>query len=172
MNKQIKTIAFLGLGIALYVVLSLIMNIPLLAGTHLQTDLGYIAFGAYCYLFGWPALIVGVAGCFVKSLITSGWIPIGWMVGQAVIGIICGLVFNKTNHKVIHIITAIVAVFVGVGLIKTVIECQLYSIPFSVKFAKNAVAFVADAIPMVIGLLLAYRLSPIRNKYFEGDNKQ
>ena len=43
--KNVKRIAYLGIGIALYVVLGLVMNIPLLAGTHLQTDLGYIAFG-------------------------------------------------------------------------------------------------------------------------------
>ena len=42
MMNVTKRIALLGIGIALYVVLGMVMNIPLLAGTHLQTDLGYI----------------------------------------------------------------------------------------------------------------------------------
>ena len=155
---NIKRIAYLGIGIALYVVLGLAMNIPILAGTHLQTDLGYIAFGCYLYCFGWPALIVGVLGCMLESLLTSGWIPAGWMVGQLVIGLLCGFVYKKSNKKLIHILIAVFAVFIGVGLIKTGIECALYSIPFAIKFPKNCVAFVADAIPMILGLFIGYKV--------------
>lgn len=151
----------IGIGIALYVVLGCIMNIPLLAGTHLQTDLGYIAFGVYCCIFGWPAFIIGTIGCMVESLLISGWIPIGWMAGNIFIGVVCGLVYTKSSNKITHGIATIISVFIGVGLIKTVIECALYGIPFIVKLPKNAIAFIADSIPMVIGLFAGYRLDKI-----------
>lgn len=162
--KTTKKIALLGIGIALYVVLSSVFNLPILAGTHLKTDLGYIAFGVFLYCVGWEATIVGVAGCFIESMLFSGWIPIGWMVGQLLIGIICGIAYKKIKNIPINIIITIIAVFIGIGLCKTAIECYLYTIPFGVKFAKNAVAFIADAIPMVIGLLLGYKLKPVLMK--------
>lgn len=40
-----KKIAFLGIGIALYVVLSMTIKIPLVG--HIQTDFGYVAYGAF-----------------------------------------------------------------------------------------------------------------------------
>ena len=153
-----KKVAFLGMGIALYCVLGMIMNIPLLAGSHLQTDLGYVAFGTFLYLFGWPACIVGVIGCLFESLLTSGWVPLGWMLGQLFIGITCGLIYKKSQHKWVWIVTTILSVFVGVGVIKTLVECLLYSIPIIVKFPKNFIAFIADTIPRLLGLWLGIYL--------------
>ena len=156
MNKT-KKIAFLGVGIALYVVLGLVMNIPLLAGTHLQTDLGYIAYSVFLILFGWVGVVVGIIGCFIESVITSGWIPYGWIVGQAFIGIVCGITYKKTDKKWIHILVTVISVFIGIAVIKTGIECVLFNIPLVVKFPKNFVAFVADSIPMIAGLPLGYK---------------
>ena len=162
--KNIKTIAFLGLGIALYAVLGLIMNIPLLAGTHLQTDLGYIAFSVFLVLFGWKAFIVGAAGCFIEGLITSGWIAYGWILGNVLAGIICGLVYTKKNKKWLHVITTVIGIFAGIALVKTGVECVLFSIPFGVKFPKNLVAFIADTIPALIGLPIGYRMKRLLKK--------
>lgn len=155
-----KKIAFLGMGIALYVVLSMTIKIPLVG--HIQTDFGYVAYGAFLTFLGLPAIIVGVAGCIIESLIFNGWLPIGWAVGQLAIGLICGITFKriaKTENAFLryaaYIIIISLAVFVGVGLIKTVIECGLYSIPFQIKFAKNCIATVTDIPPMVIGTVVA-----------------
>ena len=146
------------MGIALYVVLGSIINIPLLAGSHIQTDLGYVAFGICCYLFGADAFVVGMIGCMFESLLTSGWIPAGWMLGQAFIGIVCGLIYTKTTDKRIHIAVTVIALIVGIVVIKTAVECMMFSIPVGVKVPKNVVAFVSDLIPMITGLLLGYRL--------------
>ena len=153
MNKTTKKVALLGVLTALYVVLSFTMKLPLIS--HIQTDLGYIAFGVAAVAVGVPALVVGVLGSLLVSLLTSGWVPIGWMLGQAFIGVVCGLAYRKNKSAILNILITIFAVFVGVGLIKTGVECYLYSIPFAVKFAKNFVAFVADSIPMLIGYFLA-----------------
>lgn len=155
-DMKTKKIALLGIGIALYVVLGFTIKIPLIS--HIQTDLGYIAFGCLLYLLGWQACIVGVIGCLFESLIFSGWIPIGWMTGQLIIGIICGNIYTKTKNTAIHIATTIIAVFIGIALIKTAIECTLYGIPLIIKFPKNFIAFIADTIPMIIGYFIAKRL--------------
>ena len=151
-----KTVAYLGIATALYVALSMALKIPLIG--HIQTDLGYIAFGFALYCFGVPALVVGVIGCMIESMIFSGWIPIGWMAGQALIGIICGLAYKKTDNKVIHIFVTVAAMLLGIVCVKSIIECSLYGIPYAVKIPKNLIACVADLIPMIVGLLLGYRL--------------
>lgn len=153
MNKTTKKIALLGIFSALYVVLSFAMKIPLIA--HIQTDFGYIAFGVGCAAIGAPAFIIGVLGCLIVSLLTSGWVPIGWMLGQVAIGIICGLVYKRSKSTLLCIVVTVLAVFVGIGGIKTVVECYLYSIPFAVKIPKNLIASIADCIPMIVGFLVA-----------------
>ena len=150
-----KKIAILGMGIALYFVLGMMVKIPLIS--HIQTDLGYIVFGFFLYMFGWIACVIGVIGCLLESLLISGWIPIGWMIGQLAIGIICGIAYKKIKSLPLNIIITIISVFIGIGVIKTGIECVLYDIPPIVKFPKNAIAFVADTIPMIMGLLIAWK---------------
>ena len=88
------------------------------------------------------------------------------MVGQLVIGLLCGFIYKKSKNKILHIAVTIAAVFIGIGAIKTGIECTLYSIPVAVKFSKNCVAFVADVIPMIFGLLIGYKVK----RYVKEDN--
>ena len=113
-----KKVAYLGIGIALYVVLGCVMNIPLLANSHLQTDLGYIAFGVYCCVFGWLGVFVGAIGCVIESMLISGWFPVGWLAGQIFIGISCGIIYKREDNKIIHIVVTIASVFIGIAVIK------------------------------------------------------
>lgn len=148
-----KKITFTAIGIALYVVLSMSMKIPLIA--HISLDLGYVAFALYCYHFGAiSGMIVGGVGCVLISLITTGWFPPGWFLGNLVIGLICGRLY-KHNATISNIIITIIAVAIGILGIKTVIECKLYGIPYAVKIPKNAIAFITDAIVMSAGTLFA-----------------
>lgn len=66
---------------------------------------------------------------------------------------------RKKIGMAISVIVTVVAVFVGVGVIKTVVECALYTLPLGVKFAKNLVAFAMDAIVMCIGIPFAKKLA-------------
>ena len=154
-----KKITFTAIGIAMYVVLSMSMKIPLIA--HISLDLGYIAFALYCYHFGAiSGMIVGGAGCILISLITTGWFPPGWFLGNLVIGLICGCLY-KHDATINNIIITIIAVAIGILGIKTVIECKLYGIPYAIKIPKNAIAFITDAAVMSAGTLFA------RNKTIE-----
>lgn len=150
--KRTQKICYIGIGIAFYVALSMTVKIPLIS--HIQTDLGYIAFGAWCCLFGWLGAIVGAVGCLLESLLISGWIPTGWILGQIAIGLICGIAYKHCKSNIAKILITIIAVFIGIAGIKTIVECYLYQIPFGVKIAKNAIATIADIVPMIGGLFI------------------
>lgn len=151
-----KNITLTAIGIALYVCLSMVMKIPVI--------LGYIVLAVYCYLYGGiSGAIVGACGCFLISLIAIGWIAIGWPLGNLLVGAVCGVIYSKTkNHKwatLICIATTVISVFIGVAVIKTVVECALYSLPLGIKFAKNLVAFAMDAAVMCAGYIAVSRFS-------------
>lgn len=155
MNKT-KYIAYMGVGIALYVALGMTVKLPLVA--HISTDLGYVAYGTFLAIFGVPAVVIGTIGCIIESMLVSGWFPIGWALGQIFIGVTCGYVFVHCKNDIVNVIAIIVSVFIGIGIIKTIVECNLFGIPFDVKFAKNIVATIADIIPMIVGYYISKRL--------------
>ena len=82
-----------------------------------------------------------------------------WMLGNVLIGIICGKAYQKNESLCgTNIAITSVAVLLGVGVVKTAVECLLFSIPLAVKIPKNMVAAVMDTIVMSIGLFVACRL--------------
>lgn len=156
--SRTKNICLTALGIALYVCVSMLIKIPVVG--HISLDLGYIVLAVYCYIYGGVAgAIVGACGCFLVSLIATGWIAIGWPLGNLLIGALCGVVYRQAKGKrwaiPISIAVTVMAVFIGVGVIKTIVECALYSLPVAVKFAKNLVAFAMDAAVMCAGFFVA-----------------
>lgn len=153
--NNIKKITLCGLGAALYVALSMTVKIPL-AG-HAALDLGYVVLAVFCYWFGpFAGAVVGGVGCMFVSLLTSGWFPPGWIIGNILVAVVVGTVANKQNTSAPKRIAVVFfAVFLGIFCAKTAIECVLYSIPLAVKLPKSAVVFLADAIVMSIGTWLA-----------------
>lgn len=158
MKGNTKKISLYGLGIALYVALSMTAKIPVVG--HASLDLGYIVFAVYCYYYGsFAGAIVGSIGCTLVSLITSEWFPPGWIVGNIIIGIMVGKLDQKSGASAVKRIVAIfIAVFIGIFFAKTAIECALYSIPLIVKAPKSAVVSIMDAIVMSIGTWMAPKI--------------
>lgn len=151
--SKAKNITLTAAGIALYVVISMFIKVPMIG--HISLDLGYIVLAFYCMMFGpVSAAIVGSCGCFLVSLIASGWIAIGWPLGNLLIGAVCAI-FYKPDKPIRNMVITVLMVFIGVLGIKTIVECPLYSIPVLVKLPKNLVAAIADSITMVVGALLA-----------------
>lgn len=153
MNKT-KKICYLAMLAALYVVLSAFVKVNLIG--NIQVDLGYIAFAVALCMFGIYGTVVGVIGCALESILFSAYgFSISWAVANLIIGIGCGLLYHgKHNSLPWKIVTTGLFVFLGVAVAKTAIECWLYAIPFEVKIPKNAVAFLADSITMILGLFL------------------
>ena len=154
--KKNQIVALYGIGIALYVVLSAFVNIPIV--NRIKLDLGYIIFAIYLANFGTSATIVGVAGCIIAELLKGGSLRIAWPIGQAFIGLTLGYLYPKTKNNLLKILYTIISVFIGIGLIKTVIEVAMYQFPLQAKFLSNSVAFAIDAIAMIIGVLLSSKV--------------
>lgn len=155
MNKNRK-IAFIGIGIALYAVLSAFVMIPII--NRIKLDLGYTVFGIYLNKFGIISTLVGVFGCIIGNLLKGGSFPIAWAMGQLFIGLTLGYLLNKTENIYLKILYCLIFSFIGIGLIKTVIEVLMYKFPFNLKLASNSVAYIADVIPLIIGVLLSKKL--------------
>lgn len=160
-SNGVRTVCLLGLGIALYVAVSMTAKIPVIG--HASLDLGYIVFAVYCYYFGSiVGAVVGGVGCLFVSLLTSGWVPPGWIVGNVLIGLWVGHYGIKNNTSTIKRVLIIVsATFLGIFVAKTFIECALYSIPLAVKVPKSLVVWIMDAAVMSIGTWIAPKI-PVR----------
>ena len=155
MNRQRK-IAILGIGIALYVVLSTVVIIPLIS--RIKLDLGYIVFGVLLAGLGPSAAIVGVAGCIISNLLKGGSLPIAWAIGQAFIGISLGCLLPRMKNIYLKVLISLIAVFIGIAIIKTALEIWMYHWPLYAKFTSNFVAFAADGIALCIGVILAPKI--------------
>lgn len=151
MNKT-KKLCYLAVLTALYVVLSAFLKFPLIG--NIQIDLGYIAFAVALCMFGAQGAFVGVIGCALESILFSAYgFSLSWVVANAIIGIGCGLMYGKSEKLLWRAVITIIFVALGMIVVKTAIECYLYSIPLAVKIPKNAIAFVADATTMICELI-------------------
>lgn len=155
-----KKICITALGIALYVCVSMILKIPMIA--HISLDLGYIILAVYCYHFGaFSGAVVGGGGAVLVSLLASGWFPPGWLIGNILIGIICGLSYER-DKTIKNMVISILMVIIGIFGMKTVVECVMYDISFEIKMVSNGIAALTDAIVMCIGVLIAQKL-PVKS---------
>lgn len=163
-----------AIGIALFVVLSLCLQVPVFQNYYLC--LGYVAMTVYCYSIGTASgTIVGTIGVILYCLLISGLrgMP-GWAMGNLFLGIIMGTTFRliKKNQKpIVETIIAVIIIIISTAIamlgIKSIIECLLYSQPFMVRVATNMYAFIADAFVIIVSLPLCRILEPHINKIFK-----
>ena len=157
---KVRDLTFLAVGIALFVVLSMCLRVPVFDNYYLC--LGYIVMTVYMWCFKWyEGAIVGFFGvilyCMIGQLGFNG-MP-GWSVGNIVIGLIVGgcvkpvkKIHNKTLQVVVMAVIAVAATFIGIEIIKSLIDSFVVSQPFTVRFVKNMSSFIADAFVIVISL--------------------
>ena len=167
MLSTTKKVAVNGIGIALFVVLSLCLQVPVFENYYLC--LGYIVMAVYTYNFGiFSGTLVGVLGTILYCLLISGLrgMP-GWAAGNIIIGIIFGIAVQySTNIKNIWVrrIICIAAIIIGVAIgilgIKSVVEVMLYSQPFWLRITNNIYAFIADVVVLIFALPFCEILRP------------
>ncbi len=155
-----RDITFIAIGIALFVALSMCLRVPVFENYYLC--LGYIVMTVYIWCFEWyEGTIIGFLGvilyCIIGGLGVNG-MP-GWAVGNIAIGLIMGIALKKiktirgkTLQIVITAVTAVIATFIGIEIIKSLIDSVVVSQPFIVRFSKNMTSFIADAFVIVISL--------------------
>ena len=173
MNTTTKKICITAMGAALFVVLSLCLQVPVFENYYLC--LGYIVMGVFCYYFGpVSGITVGTLGVCLYCLLISGLrgLP-GWAVGNIVIGLLVGLtckltinIKSKLIRQIILITTVIIATAIGILGLKSIVECLLYAQPFVLRVAKNMTAFIADIVVLGISFPIALSIEPIMNKTF------
>ncbi|MBR2577779.1 MAG: ECF transporter S component [Erysipelotrichaceae bacterium] len=150
--KKTRKMTYLAMGIALYVVISIMLKIPVI--NRIKLDLGYLVFAYYLCEFGVIATVVGVLGCIFTNLLIGASFPIAWAIGQLFVGISLGCLLKKTDKLYLRIIMSAIATFIGIGLIKTVLEILLFKLPPLAKFMSNLAAVAVDCLSFIIGLWL------------------
>lgn len=170
-NAAIKRIAINAMGIALFVVLSLCLQVPVFQNYYLC--LGYVVMTFYCYSIDIASgTIVGTLGVILYCLLISGLrgMP-GWALGNLFLGITLGISFKyikKIKRPAVELIISVIIVtaFTAIAMlgVKSVIEYLLYSQPFMLRVTTNMTAFIADAFVIVVSLPICKFLEPHINK--------
>lgn len=152
-----KKICIVGILTAMYCALAMLMKFTIIG--NIQIDLGYIVLAVACSFVGGWAGFVGAIGCGLESILFSAYgFSISWFIANLIIGLGCGLVFSKTKNLVIRIVSVIIFTAIAMLGVKTMIECYLYHIPFTVKIIKNTIAFMVDSVAMIIGTFLTTKI--------------
>ena len=140
-----RDITFIAAGIALFVALSMCLRVPVFENYYLC--LGYAVMMVYIWCFKWyEGAIIGFFGvilyCIIGGLGFNG-MP-GWAVGNIAIGLLLGIfmknirtIRNKPLQLAITAIAAAIATFIGIELIKSLIDSFVVGQPFPVRFGKN-----------------------------------
>ena len=173
-----RDITFIGIGIALFVVLSMCLRVPVFENYYLC--LGYIVMTVYIWCFKWyEGAFIGFVGvilyCIVGDLGFNG-MP-GWALGNVVIGLIMGIVLkqiqkleSKTLQVILTAAAAIIATFIGIEIVKSLVDSFIVSQPFAVRFVKNTSSFIADAFVIVISLPVCALIEKQARKLRYGKN--
>lgn len=173
MSTNTKKLALMAVGIALFVVLSLCLQVPVFENYYLC--LGYVAMAVYCYSFGtFAGTVVGFFGVILYCVVISGLrgMP-GWALGNIVIGVALGLCFaatkdmkNQIVRSVIHVAVIVASVALGILVVKSETEHLLYDQPFLIRAGKNVYAFVADVVVLIVSLPVCAVLDKQAKKLF------
>lgn len=167
MKNSLKSITVTGIGIALFVVLTLCLQVPVFQNYYLC--LGYLVMAVYCFSVGTlSGTITGVFGVAIYCLLTGGLrgMP-GWALGNIAIGIAVGLAAGKIRSPgknrigyLVWIIASVAGTAAGILGIKSLIDSLIRSQPFLVRVGMNIYAFIADAFVLIIALPLCLALDP------------
>ena len=171
--KISKKLSVLSIGIALFVVFSLCLQVPVFENYYLC--LGYVVMAVYCFSFG-PlyGTTIGFFGVILYCLLTGGLrgMP-GWALGNIIIGIAvgttCNLTRNFKNSGLRYIVISISIItstaFAMLG-IKSIVECYLYNQPFIIRTINNIYVFAADVFILILSLPICHKLNQIIIKHF------
>ena len=168
-----RDITFLAAGIALFTALSMCLRVPIFDNYYLC--LGYVIMTVYIWCFKWyEGAVVGFLGvilyCIIGELGFNG-MP-GWAIGNVFIGLIIGFALKpikKLRHKTLQVvlaaIIAVIATFIGIELVKSLIDSIVVSQPLIVRMGKNMTSFVSDAFVIVVSLPICEALDPYAQKF-------
>ena len=171
-----KKLCLTAMGTALFVVLSLCLQVPIFENYYLC--LGYVVMMVFCYYFGpFSSVIVGTLGVVLYCLLISGLrgMP-GWAAGNIVLAVSVSLACKATAGMKNHLLRSfillgviVIATAVAILGVKSLVEMLLYAQPFFLRVAKNVYAFVADIVVMAVSIPVCEKLEAIINKLFPNE---
>ena len=170
MKNKTQWICINGMGIALFVALSMCLRVPVFQNYYLC--LGYIIMTVYCYSFGIiDGTLVGALGTILYCVLIGGinGLP-GWTLGNILIGIVLGSIFKitkkiKNGFLEILLLTIVTILVTAIGIlgIKSIVDSLLFAEPFLFRVTRNMSAFIADAF-MIVASLPICKLIDKKNK--------
>lgn len=168
-----KKITVTAMGIALFVVLSLCLQVPVFENYYLC--LGYVVLMVFCRYFGaFSSLAVGTLGVVLYCVLISGLrgMP-GWAAGNVVIALALSLCWKITAgmknpwlRRLMVVGVIIAATATGILGLKSFVEMVLYAQSFLIRVAKNIYAFVADVVVLVLSIPISEGLDGVVRKVF------
>lgn len=171
-SPSLRTITAVGIGLALYVVLAICLQVPVFENYYLC--LGYVALMVYCCVMGpMYGAIVGFIGCILHCLLINGLrgMP-GWALGNLFIGLSMGYAFayakripSRAMRYVCIAAAAIAATAVGILGIKSLVEMVIYALPFWARVIKNTYAFIADCVVLIVSIPVCFTIERILSKH-------
>lgn len=176
MKKSIfstKTIVATGLGGALFMVLFMFVKVPSpVPETNLQ--LAYAISGFFGLLFGPVAGgLIAFIGHALSDFLSYGSPWWSWVVASGVAGAIGGVACLKSKTDIeqgefdvkTFVIWNVIANAVAWVVVAPVLDIVMYAEPVSLVFTQGAVAFIMDAIVVVVvGGALAFAYAKTKTK--------
>ena len=173
MNLSVQRTALTAVGTALFVALSMCLQVPVFENYYLC--LGYVVMAVYCWSFGtFCETAAGTLGVVLYCLVISGLrgMP-GWALGNIVIGVCIGPAFRASKRMksaalrtALNIAAVIAGTALGILAVKSLTESLLYGQPFPVRAGKNLSAFIADAVVLIVSLPVCAVLDKTARKLF------
>lgn len=168
----VKTIVAVGIGAALFVVLTqLSIPVGFIPNTRIQFNASLIALiGA---IFGPVAgLLSALIGHALGDAVFYGGIWWSWVIADAIYGLLVGLTFKRLKiteggfgikEAVVFNVTQIVANAVAWIAIAPLLDILIYAEPSDKVFAQGLAAFTVNAVvTLIVGTILAFSYSRIR----------
>ncbi len=167
-----KKLCLTAIGTALFVVLSLCLQVPVFENFYLC--LGYVVIMVFCFYFGtFSSVIVGTLGVVLYCFLINGLrgMP-GWVAGNLVITLSISLackLTSKLKKQWLRRLILLGVIFISTGVailgVKSIVEVLLYAQPFLFRMAKNVYAFIADIVIMAMSMPICEHLEGIIQKF-------
>ena len=173
-NRSIQTIVAIGIGAAIFVVLSRYASIPTgIPNTSLETSYAVLALIALLYgpLAGFAT---GLIGHFLKDVLIFGSPWMSWIIASAMIGLVIGLISKSINIEdgvfgvkelIKFNVAQIVANIIGWFIIAPTLDVFIYAEPVDKVYLQGIVAGCVNMVTIgILGSLLVTTYAKTRTQ--------
>lgn len=173
-NRSIQTIVAIGIGAAIFVVLSRFAAIPTgIPNTSLET--AYAVLALIALLYGPVAgLATGFIGHFLKDVLIYGTPWMSWIIASAMIGLVIGIISKSikiedgqfgVKELIKFNVAQIVANVVGWFLIAPTLDILIYAEPTDKVYLQGIVAGCVNMVTIgILGSVLISAYAKTRTK--------